>query len=410
MTETFVRRLRRLQRLLRPADSVGAEHYVEGHPARHAQRQFQHSWLRHPRGAARALGAVVPPPEGQKGSAVRNGATKALGGVICGGLLATLGAHAAESVTPSEVINSFEETFNVHPEQGTSHATSICARGEFLGTAAASALSRSSLFAPRPVPVIAKYSVTGTDQGSRTAREMALEFHLPDGSVQDMVMLDTPKIGAADPIAFREMIAAAKPDATTGRPDPGRLLHLVAARPDAFAPSNFQTASDPPYSYANSAYYSIHTFRFINAQDRIHFVRWRFIPRDGEKRVRPAEVAGVATDLLDERFRARLASGPVQWDMTVYLGEAGDATDNASIAWPEGRRHLKAGTLTISQVLSESAAECRKLNVNPLLVTDGIAPTDDPVLLFRSPTYAIGFVQQLSQALGAMQDPSGVAR
>jgi catalase len=409
MTETVVQKLRRMQGFLMHAD-------------RHAHQQFRHRCLRSDRCAARGLGAVVPPLHRQNaifadaraatdrtGSAVRNGAARVLGGVLWSGLLATLAAHAEEPVAASEVINSFEETFDVHAEQGTNHG-GVCARGEFVGTARASALSRSGLFAPRPVPVIAKYSVTGANQGSRNAREMALEFHLPDGSVQDMVMLDTPIFATPDPMAFREMIAAAKPDPDTGRPDPARLRHLVAARPDAFAQSNFQTASDPPYSYANSAYYSIHAFRFINAQDRIHFVRWRFIPRDAERRVRPEEVAGVPTNLLDERFGERLASGPVQWDMTVYLGESGDATDNASIAWPEGRKHLKAGTLTITQVLSESAAECRKMNVNPLMVADGIAPTDDPVLLFRSPTYAIGFVQQLSQALGPVHEAPVVAR
>jgi catalase len=96
--------------------------------------------------------------------------------------------------------------------------------------------------------------------------------------------------------------------------------------------------------------------------------------------------------------------------MIVYLGEPGDATDNASIAWPEVRGHFKAGTLTVTQVLSESAAECRKLGVNPLTVADGIAPTDDPVLMFRSPTYAISFLRQLSQAVASIHEAPIVSR
>jgi hypothetical protein len=33
-----------------------------------------------------------------------------------GALLATLAVSASEALTPNEIINSFEETFDVHPE------------------------------------------------------------------------------------------------------------------------------------------------------------------------------------------------------------------------------------------------------------------------------------------------------
>jgi catalase len=87
--------------------------------------------------------------------------------------------------------------------------------------------------------------------------------------------------------------------------------------------------------------------------------------------------------------------------MIVYVGESDDTTDNASIAWPAGRQHFKAGTLTITQGEPEMAADCQKPGFDPLIVADGIAPSDDPVLFLRSPTYASAFVGQLSRALGA---------
>jgi len=36
-----------------------------------------------------------------------------------------------------------------------------------------------------------------------------------------------------------------------------------------------------------------------------------------------------------------------------------------------------------------------QLRPTPLVMSDGIAPTDDPVLLFRSPSYALSFVKRL---------------
>jgi catalase len=37
----------------------------------------------------------------------------------------------------------------------------------------------------------------------------------------------------------------------------------------------------------------------------------------------------------------------------------------------------------------------QNINYDPLVMSDGIAPTDDPVLLFRSPSYALSFVKRL---------------
>ena len=86
----------------------------------------------------------------------------------------------------------------------------------------------------------------------------------------------------------------------------------------------------------------------------------------------------------------------MQWDMIVYVGEPGDSQDNASVSWPEARNHFKAGTLKIIQAMSQSGAECEKINFDPLVMANGIAPSNDPLLLFRSPAYAISFAKRLS--------------
>ena len=82
--------------------------------------------------------------------------------------------------------------------------------------------------------------------------------------------------------------------------------------------------------------------------------------------------------------------------MIVTLGKPGDNQDNPTIAWPEDREHIKAGTLTIARAMPQAGAECEKINFDPLVMADGIAPTNDPILLFRSPAYAISFGKRLS--------------
>jgi len=45
--------------------------------------------------------------------------------------------------------------------------------------------------------------------------------------------------------------------------------------------------------------------------------------------------------------------------------------------------------------MNQTGAACEKINYDPLVMADGIAPTDDPVLLFRSSSYAVSFAKRL---------------
>jgi catalase len=324
--------------------------------------------------------------------------------IASGTLLAMLAASAAAAVTPDEIVHSFEATFDVNADGLAKNGDCVCVSGQFTGTSVASALSRSVLFTHPTVPVIARFSAARGNANRRNSREMELEFRLPGGGLHHMAMLNTASFGAADAVEFGEMIVAVKPDPNTGAPDLQRLHAFLAAHPDAFAQSNFATATDAPSDYASATYFSIHTFRFIDAEGRAHFVRWRFLPQDEGTTSSPSEAA----DALPERLSERLAGGPVRWDMIVYVGEPADTSDNASLAWPQGRKHFKAGTLTLTRHVHERAEQCARRTFDPLVVTDGIAPTDDPVLLLRSPTYGVTFSKILAQAL-ASPDAAAVA-
>ena len=70
--------------------------------------------------------------------------------------------------------------------------------------------------------------------------------------------------------------------------------------------------------------------------------------------------------------------------------------DNPTLAWPEGRKEIKAGTLTITSAMAQKEGKCGAINFDPLVMAEGIAPTNDPVLLFRSPSYAISFSKRTS--------------
>jgi catalase len=62
--------------------------------------------------------------------------------------------------------------------------------------------------------------------------------------------------------------------------------------------------------------------------------------------------------------------------------------------WPNNRKELNVGTLTISSAMDQRGAACEPINYDPLVMADGIAPTNDPVLLFRSPSYRASFAKR----------------
>ncbi len=310
-------------------------------------------------------------------------------------------APLAESqVRPDQVVDTLESTFGSHPGLRKNHAKGTCAAGQFVGDTEAAKYSRSPLFTGQTIPVVARFSLAGGNpdvaDNTRNARGMALEFRFADGSRQHITMLNTPVFGAAQPKTFNDLIAAAKPDPKTGKPDPEKMKAFFASHADALGQADFFASHNPPTEYFNETFYSIHTFKFLDTKGAQHLVKWRFTPHDGEKRLTDAQLKAASHDFLEHDLIERVGKGTAQWDMVVYLGQPGDAEDNPTIAWPENRKHFVAGTLTINKASPQAGGECEKVNFDPLVMADGIAPTNDPILLFRSPAYAVSFGRRLS--------------
>jgi catalase len=308
-------------------------------------------------------------------------------------------AGAQEPVTAPQVVTALEEAYGVHPGQRRNHTNCMCALGSFVGTPEAAAYSRSALFSGSTVPVVARFSLAGGNPNAadteKTPRGMALEFRLSDGSRQHMTMLNTPMFFATMPRTFLDKMLALKPDPATGKPNPDALKAFAATHPDNKGQADFLAANNPPPSYADSAYYGIHTFKFIDKDNHTTFVKWRFDPEDGQKSLTDAELKSMPADFLEQALIERAKQGPVRWDMWLTIGEPGDPQDDPTLLWPRGRKEVKAGTLTITAAMPQDGAECKNINYDPLVMSDGIAPTDDPVLLFRSPSYAVSFVKRL---------------
>lgn len=321
--------------------------------------------------------------------------------LVSGSLLLALAppSWAQEQPTAEQVVGSIENAFGVTPGQRRNHIKGVCAQGEFVGTPEAAKYSRSPLFSGKPVPVVARFSDAGgnpkVSDTSRSPRGMALEFRPPGGQLQHITMINTPMFGAKEPKTFFDQMVAIKPDPATGKPDPEKIKAFKASHPDARASADWLDKHNPPISFTTESYFGLHTFKFINAKDKTTLVRWRFAPQDGEKRLTDEQMKTMPADFLIQDLIDRTKKAPAKWDMFVTIGQPGDTETDPSVLWPKNRKQIKAGTLTISSAMPQQGGPCEKINYDPLVMAEGIAATKDPILLFRSPSYAVSFGRRM---------------
>lgn len=310
----------------------------------------------------------------------------------------------AQETSPVEVVDTMEKNFGVHPGQRRNHTKGVCAEGSFTATKEAANLTRSPVFSGKPVPVIARFSIAGgrpnMPDTARNPRGMGLQFTLPDGNHHLMAMLHTPVFGVADPAAFLESLQAATPDPATGKPDPEKQKAFATRHPETKGQGDFLKTNNPPASYTTTPYYSLHAFRFTNKAKKSTDVRWSFQPQDGIHFIEESALAATPPDFLEAKLNERMAKGPVKWDMFVTLAEPGDTLTNPTVAWPAERKQVRVGVLELKKATAQTGGSCEKINFDPMVMSDGVEASDDPVLRFRSAAYAVSFGRRLSDPVG----------
>ena len=302
-------------------------------------------------------------------------------------------SFARSAPTAQQLIGAIENAFGITPGQRRNHIKGTCAAGVFVANANGARFSRSPLFSGKAIPVLARFSLAGgklkAPDTTRNPRGLGLQFQLPGDQKLNMAMISTPVFGAATPQTFHDNMIALAPDPATGKPNPEAVKAFRASHPDNQAQTAFLAANNPPVSYANSSYYSLHAFRFLNRANRSTLVRWQFVPQDGEQRLTAEDLASGPSNFLEQRLLERTGQGPVNWDLVLTIGRPGDVENDPSVAWPEDRTRVSVGTLSLTTASSQAAGRCGAVVFDPLVLGDGIQPTDDPVLLARSAVYGL---------------------
>lgn len=264
-----------------------------------------------------------------------------------------------------------------------------------------------------PVPVTVRFSNgLGSphqhDGWAGEAKGMATRFHLKNGAATDLIAMTLPSFFPS-PEIFLDLLGVAKPERAKARspwqkicgllkleqptrdPFPGEVYWTVpgASRfADANASSQVAVAQasllEAPSSYARAIYHAVHAFKLEGPAPAgvQRWVRFSWRPVAG---VHPCTAP--VDDYLQPELRERLAREPARFTLMIEIGEAGDDVNDSSRPWPPHRSRVVMGELTLDTVPDDQINRCERMSFNPMLLVDGIAASDDPVLHLRRQAY-----------------------
>jgi catalase len=310
-------------------------------------------------------------------------------------LLVSAAIAADEAPLSTQIVNALNKVYGVHPGFRANHAKGIVLEGHFKAAAGAAQLSRSELFNGKTVPVTVRFSDSGglptVEDGSPNANPhgMAIKYHLPGGVDTDMVIVSLKFFPVATGEEFRDLllaIAASPPDAQK----PTKVDQFMAAHPNA--PKALGTVATPA-SFADEEYYGIDAFILVNKAGKKQAVRYIMSPGK-VVHLTPAEAGKKAPNFLFDEVQKRVKQQPVVFHLKAQLAEAGDQTKDPTQPWPDTRKIVDLGTLTIEKVALDSQAAQKKLLFMPTSLTDGIELSDDPLPTVRAAAYGESFARR----------------
>jgi catalase len=189
-------------------------------------------------------------------------------------------------------------------------------------------------------------------------------------------------------------LLASAPDPATGKPDPAAMNAFLAQHPESARAMALIRSNPPSSGFANSTYYGLHAFRFTAARGEVLPVRWSMMPVQAFDPISANPSAQTDKNYLFDALIASIHTHPLQWHLVITVARPGDPTTDATLPWPPDRQQIDAGTLTIDRVESEDTSPTRDINFDPLVLPDGIAASDDPLLSARSAAYSQSFTRR----------------
>jgi catalase len=280
----------------------------------------------------------------------------------------------------------------LHPGFRFAHAKGLVLTGTFTPAKGAASVSRAAHLRGAPVPVTVRLSDgTGVpqindDNPHASPRGMAVRFALPGGAFTDIVANSHNGffVGTGDDfLAMLKAIAATKPDS----PHPSPIEQFLGGHPRAL--KVVMDSKPLPASFATLGYFGNNAFIFVNSAGTKRAGRYQILPIAGIHHLDSAATTKLSPNYLFDELHRRIGRGPIKYRLFLQLANPGDPTNDGSIVWPDDRKRVELGTISLTKIAPNNDELQRSLTFNPIFLTDGIQLSDDPFPPLRSAVYAL---------------------
>ncbi|AXI00129.1 catalase [Sporosarcina sp. PTS2304] len=282
-----------------------------------------------------------------------------------------------KKLTAANAIDAIENVAHISPHLRRAHATGIAFDATFKSTGAAIPWTTAEHLQTGEVSAVVRFSHSSPSiepsEILNPVKGMAVRFNLSNGNYTNLVMVNVPIFVSQTPEAFIRLIRSFDKKSSSWSERIDSLLHDVHYK--AFA--TILKKLKPLKNFETLHYYGIHSYIFVNTSKQTQAVRFEWQPL-------PSNDSSVPASSIENELIKKVEKQAVQFRLLVQLAEYGDPIDDPTKAWPDDRKKIEAGILTLTSLRPDNA---ENIVFDPTITTEGLECSNDPVLLFRSAAY-----------------------
>jgi catalase len=255
-------------------------------------------------------------------------------------------------------------------------------------------------------PVFVRFSTVAGFRGStdlaRDVRGFAVKFYTEEGNY-DLVGNNMPVFFIQDSIKFPDLIHAVKPEPHNEIPQAASahdtFWDFISMTPESMHMIMWAMSDRAlPRSLRMMEGFGIHTFRFINAEGKSHFVKFHWKPLLGMHAVawdEAQKISGKNSDFHRQDLWEAIEAGAFpEWEFGVQIIPEEDEhkypfdlLDPTKLIPEEQVPVLRIGKMTLNRNVDNFFAETEQVAFHPGHLVPGIDFTNDPLLQGRLFSY-----------------------
>lgn len=288
------------------------------------------------------------------------------------------------------------------------HARGSGAHGVFKINKSLSKYTKAKFLAEegKETPVFVRFSTVAGSAGStdlaRDVRGFAVKFYTEEGNY-DLVGNNIPVFFIQDAIKFPDLVHAVKPEPDNAIPQAASahdtFWDFISLMPESMHMIMWAMSDRAiPRSYRMMEGFGVHTFKFINEEGKMHFVKFHFKPKLGVHSVawdEATKISGKDSDFHRRDLWEAIENGAFpEWDFGVQIIPEEDEhkfdfdlLDPTKLVPEEEVPVELVGTLTLNRNPDNFFAETEQIAFHPGHLVPGIDFTNDPLLQGRLFSY-----------------------